>query len=185
VPKLKTAEITKRAAKIKLALMDVDGVLTGGQLFHFVDTTGELVELKGIHAHDSIALSWLAQSGIATGLISGRISRGVDERARQLKVSYVYQHRLDKKNVFDEICEKEGVRPEEVLFIGDDLQDIPVITACGLGIAVKNARPEVHAAAHLSTKASGGQGAVREVTELVLKAQGKWQAILQRFPPSR
>lgn len=181
MPKLSAKRLHERASKAKLVLMDVDGVLTSGHLYHFVDTAGELVEFKGIHAQDSIALAWLAEAGLATGIISGRISKGMEERAKMLKMTYIYQHRLDKKNVFEEICQKAKVAPEEVVYLGDDLPDIPVIKAAGIGVAVKNARPEVKAVAGWVTSVPGGQGAVREVTEFVLRAKGLWQDVLARY----
>lgn len=173
--------LARRLRRIKVALMDVDGVLTDGTIHHFVDTAGELVEFKGIHAQDSIALAWLAQTGIKTGVISGRFSQGVAERMKMLEMTYVYQRRLDKKNVFDAVCRDARVKPEEALFIGDDLQDLPVMREAGLGIAVRNARPEVKAAAHWVTRERGGEGAVREVAEALLKEQGLWKDILERF----
>ncbi|MBI5623258.1 MAG: HAD hydrolase family protein [Elusimicrobia bacterium] len=179
--KLGLAGFGKRARRIRLVLMDVDGVLTSGVLWHFVDTSGSLVELKGIHAQDSIALAWLADSGIRTGIISGRISAGVAERAKALKMSYVYQHRLDKRTVFEQICKDAKTAPEEALFMGDDIQDLPVMRCVGLSVAPPNARPEVRAEAQWVTKARGGDGAVREVAELVLRAQGKWGDILKKF----
>lgn len=164
--------------RIRVVLMDVDGVLTNGWLYHFVDTSGELVELKGVHTHDSIALTWLAKNGIKTGLISGRVSRGMHERAKMLGMAHIYQHRLDKLNVFNEICAAEKVGPEAVAYVGDDLPDIPVIRAAGLGVAVANARPEVKKAADWLLKAEGGGGAIREVAETILKAQGHWRKIV-------
>ncbi len=183
--RLPPARIKRRARDIRLILMDVDGVLTNGVLWHFVDTKGGLVELKGIHAQDSIALTWLADAGIRTGIISGRISSGIAERAKAMRMSYVYQHRLDKKDVFAEICADSGFKPSQALFVGDDLQDIPVLKAVGLAVAVPNARPEVLRAAHWVTRARGGDGAIREVAELILQAQGRWAAVLERFdtPP--
>lgn len=183
MPKLTRKQLQARAARIKIVLMDVDGVLTPGPLYHFVDTAGALVELKGIHAQDSISLMWLAESGFKTGIISGRVSRGTEERMKMLRVSYIYQHRLDKCAVFDEIRAASGASASEIAYIGDDLPDIPVICRAGLGIAVANARPEAKAAAHWVTRAEGGRAAVREAAELVLKATGKWQAILDRFSP--
>ncbi|MBI5882248.1 MAG: HAD hydrolase family protein [Elusimicrobia bacterium] len=179
--KLSRAEFNRRARRIRLVLMDVDGVLTSGVLWHFVDTSGGLVELKGIHAQDSIALAWLADAGIKTGIISGRVSAGVAERAKALRMSYIYQHRLDKKTVFHEICKDAGVGPEEAIFMGDDIQDLPVMRLVGLSVAPPNARPEVIAEAHWVTKAEGGNGSVRETAELVLRAQGRWKDILEKF----
>jgi len=181
VPQLAAPALKARLRLIRVVLMDVDGVLTDGRIYHFVDTGGKLVEFKGIHAQDSIALCWLAQMGLKTGVISGRVSRGVAERMRILEMTYVYQHRLDKKAVFREVCRDAGAAPEEVLFIGDDIQDLPVLRAAGVAVAVGNARPEVLAAAHWVTRRPGGDGAVREVAEALLKAQGLWQKVLAKF----
>ena len=179
--KLAASALTARLKKIKLIVTDVDGVLTGGTIYHFVDTAGELVEFKGIHAQDSIALAWLAESGLITGVISGRISKGTDARLRILKVTHIYQHRLDKANVFAEILKAERLSPEQALYVGDDLPDLAVMTRCGLAVAPGNARPEVKAAAHWVTKARGGDGAFREMVEALLKAQGLWDAILAKY----
>ena len=170
-----------RLRRVRLVLMDVDGVLTDGRIFHLVDTRGRLVEFKGIHAQDSIGLSWLAQSGLQTGVISGRMSQGVAERMKILKMTYIYQHRLDKKRVFDEICRRARAEPREALYIGDDLPDRPVLRAAGVGVAVANARPEVRRAARWVTRRSGGDGAVREVAEALLKSQGLWDKIREKF----
>lgn len=181
MPKLSANALKARAKRVKLVLMDVDGVLTNGWLFHFVDPSGELVEFKGVHAQDSISLTWLAKHGIKTGIISGRVSKGMAERAKMLGMSYVYQHRLDKLNVFREVCAAEGLEAGQAVFIGDDLPDLPVLRAAGIGIAVANARPEVLKAASWVTKAEGGQGAVREVAEMLLRAQGGWEKVLSQF----
>jgi 3-deoxy-D-manno-octulosonate 8-phosphate phosphatase (KDO 8-P phosphatase) len=182
--RLSPAQVKKRAAGVALALLDVDGVLTDGLVYHMVDSGGSLIEFKGINAKDSIGLAWLAESGLRTGVISGRNSAGMHKRLEMLHVSYIYQGRLDKRAVFDEICGAAGVPAEKTLYIGDDLPDIPVLSACGLAIAPADARPEVKAAAHWVTKAPCGQGVVREVAELVLKAQSRWDAILRKFAPS-
>lgn len=179
--RLSPGVIERRAKDIRLVLMDIDGVLTNGAIYHFVDSAGELVEFKGVHAQDSIALAWLAQEGLKTGFISGRSSRGMEERLKMLKASHIYQGRLDKKTVFDDICRKEGLEPSRTLYIGDDLPDIPVLKAAGLSVAVRNARPEVKKAAHWVTRAPGGDGAVREVGELLLRAQGLWEGLVSRF----
>ncbi|HXT01738.1 MAG TPA: HAD hydrolase family protein, partial [Elusimicrobiota bacterium] len=148
-----------RLKKIRLVITDIDGVLTGGTIYHFVDTAGELVEFKGIHAQDSIALAWLAESGLVTGVISGRVSKGTDARLRILKVKHIYQHRLDKANVYAEILQAEGLKPDQTLYVGDDIPDLAVMRLAGLAVAPANARPEVKAAAHWVTKARGGEGA--------------------------
>ena len=181
MPQLKAPALRSRLRRIRVVLMDVDGVLTDGRLYHFVDTGGGLVEFKGIHAHDSIALAWLSQMGLRTGIISGRISQGVARRMKILGMTYVYQHRLDKRAVADEICRDAGVALDEVLYIGDDIQDLPVLRVAGVAVAVPNARPEVRARAHWVTRRPGGEGAVREVAEALLQAQGLWRKVLGKF----
>jgi len=170
-----------RLRRIKLVMTDVDGVLTNGTIYHFVDTAGELVEFKGIHSHDSIGLAWLAESGFKTGVISGRVSKGTEARLKILKVAHIYQHRLDKTAVLAEVLKKEGLGEDQVAYMGDDLPDIPVLRLAGLGVAPANARPEVKAAAHWITRARGGEGAFRELAEALLKAQGLWTAVLSRY----
>lgn len=182
---LKGKALTDRLKKVKLALLDVDGVLTDGLVYHMVDSGGTLIEFKGINAQDSIGLSWITEAGLRTGVISGRNSAGMHKRLEMLKVRYIYQGRLDKRVVFDEICRDAGVRADETLYIGDDIPDIPVLSACGLAIAPANARPEVKEHAHYVTKARCGEGAVREVSELLLKAQGRWRGILDKYTPSK
>lgn len=171
----------QKARRAKLVLMDIDGVLTSGTIYHFVNSAGRLVEFKGINSQDSIALAWLAESGFRTGFISGRNSSGVEERLKLLNATFIYQGRLDKKNVFEEICGKASVEASQTVYIGDDLPDIPVLRLAGLSVAVGNARPEVKSWAHWVTRAKGGEGAVREVAELVLTASGLWPGILKRF----
>ena len=173
--------LAAKLKKIRLVVTDIDGVLTAGTIYHFVDTAGELVEFKGIHAQDSIALAWLAESGIPTGVISGRVSKGTDARLRMLKVKHIYQHRLDKAAVFAEILKSEGLAADQALYLGDDIPDLAVLTRAGLAVAPANSRPEVKAAAHWVTTARGGDGAFREVTEALLKSQGLWAAILEKY----
>lgn len=182
MPQLSAHRLQDRLKRIKVVLMDVDGVLTDGRIYHFVDPHAGLVEFKGIHSQDSIALAWLSQMGLKTGIISGRVSAGVGRRMKELGVTYIFQHRLDKKNVFHAICSKERVLPEETLYIGDDLPDLPVLRAAGVAVAVRDARPEVRIAAHWVTRAKGGAGAVREVAEKLLKKQGLWDRVLKRYP---
>jgi 3-deoxy-D-manno-octulosonate 8-phosphate phosphatase (KDO 8-P phosphatase) len=181
MPALSPKERQARLKRVKLVLMDIDGVLTNGLIYHFVNTDGALVEFKGVNAQDSIALSWLPGYGVKTGFISGRNSLGMQERLKMLHASYIYQGRLDKLDVFREILGKEGLEPNQALYMGDDLPDIPVIKACGVGVAVANARPEVKKAAGWLTKARGGEAAVREVVETVLAAQGVWAGHLRKF----
>lgn len=174
-----------RASKVKLLLMDVDGVLTNGKLYHFPDAQGNMVETKGFDSQDGIALQWMQWKGLKTGVISGRQSLGTQERARQVKMNYVYQGHIEKVPILEEIIADAHIAGEEVAYMGDDLTDLVVMRRVGFAIAVANARPEVARAAHYVTKASGGNGAVREVIELILDAQGFWQEILDKYDAQR
>jgi 3-deoxy-D-manno-octulosonate 8-phosphate phosphatase (KDO 8-P phosphatase) len=175
------ADITQLASKIRLLLMDVDGVLTDGHLFNVPGPDGAMVETKGFDSQDGIALQWLSWKGIATGLISGRLSPATVERARQTKFRYVYQGHIEKVPILQEILADSKLDPSEVAYIGDDLTDVVVMRRVGLTFATANARAEVKAIAHYTTQAPGGSGAVREVIELLLKAQGRWEEILRHY----
>ncbi len=173
--------VRARAAKIKLLLMDVDGVLTNGKLYHFPDKDGNMVETKGFDSRDGIALTWMQWKGFRTGVISGRESLGTAERARQLKMNYVYQGHIEKIPILEEIMADGGFQPDEIAYVGDDLTDVVVMHRVGLAVAVANARPEVKNEAHHVTDAEGGGGAVREVVELILESCGFWGEILEKY----
>ena len=193
-----------RARKIKLLLFDVDGVLTDGKLFFFPKPEGAtlstqshaakhggqggfglasttMVEAKGFHAHDGTAISLTRLAGLKTGLITKRISETVALRARDLKLDYVYQGIQDKLGSFREILQKEGITAAEACFVGDDVIDLPVMWYCGLAIAVANARDEVKRDAHYVTEHGGGNGALRDAVEFILRAQGKWKKVVTGY----
>lgn len=193
-----------RAKKIKLLLFDVDGVLTDGKLFFFPMPAGvqlstqahaekhsgqggfglasqNVIEAKGFHAHDGTAISLARLAGLKTGLITKRISETVALRARDLKLEYVYQGIQDKLGTFREILKLEGITAAEACFVGDDVIDQPVMWNCGFAVAVANARDEVKRDAHYVTKHSGGDGALRDAIEFVLKAQGKWKKVVTDY----
>jgi 3-deoxy-D-manno-octulosonate 8-phosphate phosphatase (KDO 8-P phosphatase) len=174
-------DIRRRASRIKLLLMDVDGVLTDGRLINVPAPDGSIFESKAFDSQDGIALQWLSWHGISTGVISGRVSPATEERARQVKMSYVYQGHIEKVPVLQEILAKSGITAEETAYAGDDLTDVVVMRRVGLSIATANARPEVKRAARHVTTAAGGQGAVREIVELLLEAQGHWSDILKKY----
>ena len=178
------ADATLLASKIRLLLMDVDGVLTDGKLYNVPGADGGMVETKGFDSQDGIGLQWLARVGIVTGVISGRLSPATAERARQCKMKYVYQGHTEKIPIVNEILADAKLEASEVAYIGDDLTDVVVMRRVGLAIATANARPEVKAIAHYVTRQAGGQGAVREVVELLLKAQGRWPEILKHYEVS-
>src|SRR5262249_35149655 len=174
-------EIRDRASRVRLLLMDVDGVLTDGHLLNVPGPDGKMVESKMFDSQDGIALQWLSWYGIQTGVISGRLSPATDERARQVKMTYVYQGHIEKIPILEEIVAKSGVTLEQIAYAGDDLTDLVAMRRVGFGIAVANARPEVKRAAHYVTVACGGRGAVREICELLLEAQGLWADILRKY----
>jgi 3-deoxy-D-manno-octulosonate 8-phosphate phosphatase (KDO 8-P phosphatase) len=193
-----------RAQRIKLLLFDVDGVLTDGKLFFFPAPAGarqklkkyaaehkgqgrfglasqSIIEAKGFHAHDGAAISLARLGGIKSGLITKRISETVALRARDLRLEHVYQGIQDKLTVFKEILKGEGLSSDEACFVGDDVIDLPVMWNCGLAVAVANARDEVKRDAHFVTKHNGGDGALRDAIEFILKAQGKWRKVVEAY----
>lgn len=177
-------DVTERASKIRLLLMDVDGVLTDGKLYNVPAPDGSMAETKGFDSQDGIALQWLNRLGIAGGVISGRVSPATTERAKQVKFKYVYQGHTEKIPILQEILADAKIDASETAYIGDDFTDVVVMRRVGLAIATANARPEVKPLAHYVTRAAGGQGAVREVVELLLKAQGRWDEILKHYEVS-
>jgi 3-deoxy-D-manno-octulosonate 8-phosphate phosphatase (KDO 8-P phosphatase) len=161
--------------------MDVDGVLTDGKLYHLPDGAGGVWETKGFDSRDGIGLRWLRWYEIRTGVISGRLSPATVERARQVEMSYVYQGHIEKIPILEEILADAKIDPAEVAYVGDDLTDAVIMRRVGLAVAPANAREEVKRVAHYVTAACGGDGAVREVCELLLKAQGHWESILRKY----
>jgi len=176
-----STDVTALASKIRLLVMDVDGVLTDGRLYNVPGPDGNMAETKGFDSQDGIALQWMARMNFPCGLISGRVSPATVERAKQCKFKYVYQGHTEKIPIIEEILADAKIDPSEVAYIGDDFTDVVVMRRVGLGIATANARPEVKEVAHYVTQVPGGQGAVREVIELLLKAQGKWPEILKQY----
>lgn len=197
-----------RAKKIKLLLFDVDGVLTDGKLFflpapagaqqstqaHATQHAGKpgyaiastsMLEAKGFHAHDGTAISLARLGGLQTGLITKRISETVAVRARDLHLDHVHQGIKDKLGTLHEILAQAGFKANEAAFVGDDIIDLPVMRGCGLAIAVPNSRKEVLNEAHFITKNAGGEGALRDAVEYILKAQGKLAKVIEAYIASR
>jgi len=171
------ADVERRAAGVKLLLLDCDGVLTDGRIT--LVEGGD--ERKSFHTRDGHGLVLLHRAGLRSGIISGRQSRLVDRRAADLGVAYVRQGALDKSKVFDELLAAAGVGPAEVAYVGDDVVDIPLMRRSGLAVAVADATEDTRACAHYVTRLPGGFGAVREVCELILKAQGRWDELMKRY----
>lgn len=167
-----------RAKKIKILLMDVDGVLTDGKMYYVPGREGEMVEVKAFHSLDGIGLRLLNQFGILTGVITGRESPGTEERAGNLGMSYAFQGFLSKLDPLMEILRDTGLQPENVAYIGDDWTDIPVLKRAGLACAPRNALPEVKRVSHIVTRKAGGEGAVREACDFILKSQGHWKEVM-------
>lgn len=197
-----------RAKRIKLLLFDVDGVLTDGKIWVIPAPAGaqqttqaqaaqhgdkggfalishSYLEAKGFNAHDGTAISLARLAGLKLGLITKRISKTVALRARDLRLDHVYQGIQDKLTAFQEILRKEGLSAQDAAYVGDDVIDLPVMRECGFAIAVPNAREEVKDEAHLITDHSGGDGALRDAVEYILKKQGKWEKVLADYISER
>jgi 3-deoxy-D-manno-octulosonate 8-phosphate phosphatase (KDO 8-P phosphatase) len=193
-----------RAQKIKVILFDVDGVLTDGTLWFFPTpkqngaqavTSGEVkadasgyeivtvntFEGKGFNAHDGVGMSLARLAGLKLGVITKRVSEAVAMRARELRIHHVFLGQDNKVLALNKILEAEGITAEEVAYVGDDIIDLPVMRICGLAVAVPNARKEVKDAAHFVTDHRGGDGAARDAIEYVLRAQGKFVQILEKY----
>ena len=178
---LASPQVLARARKIKLFLMDVDGTLTDGGVCLISSTTGDgsgtasVSEMKIFNSRDGQGLSLAHTMGIQTGFITGRRSPAVSKRAEELKVTFVYLGQAKKMQAFDECLERAGVTEEEVAYLGDDLPDIPLARRAGLAVSVADGADELKAVCHYTTERLAGRGTAREVVELILKAQGRWE----------
>ena len=181
MPPIVNSDIADRARKIRLVLMDVDGVLTDGRVWFLPHPEGGIFETKGFDSQDGIAMHWLKRYGYLTGIISGRKAEATAERGRQGKFDYVYMGDTEKLPIFEEILAKSGCTAEETAYLGDDLTDAILMTRVGFSVAVGNAREEVKAIAHYVTKARGGEGALREAAEILFDARGVWPEILAHY----
>lgn len=169
------ADALARAAKVRLVIFDVDGVLTDGRLYFTPD--GQ--EFKGFHARDGHGIKLLRGTGVETAVISGRSSPAVSLRMESLGITHVYQGRQDKRGAFEELLAVLNLAPEQVAHVGDDLLDLPLIRRVGLAVAVADAHPSVRGYAHWITELPGGAGAAREVCDLVMEAQGTLQGVIE------
>ena len=173
------ASVERRAARVKLLLMDCDGVLTDGRVMLLEN--GD--EQKTFNVRDGLGIVLLHRAGLHSGIISGRSSSFVQRRVWELgmKMEYVRQGCADKIKDFEEVLAKTGTAESEVAFIGDDVTDIPLMQRCEFAVAVADAVEEARSVAHYVTKLPGGRGAVREVCELILKAQGRWHELTRPY----
>ena len=172
--------LKSRAARVDLVLMDVDGVLTDGRVW-FVPDREELVEVKSFHVTDGAGIALAHRAGLKTGVVSARTSPGVRKRAEELSVEFVYLGVQNKKTALEAILAESGIAADRICFVGDEVVDLPAMTRVGFPVAVQNAVPEVLSRAAYVTQAAGGNGAVREVIEIIIKAKGQWDAVIAEF----
>lgn len=170
-------DILAKAAQIRLVIFDVDGVLTDGHLIFGDD--GQ--EYKAFHSRDGHGMKMLQHSGVEVGIITGRSSKVVEHRMANLGIQHVYQGQLDKLPAFEKLIAKLNFSPEQVAYVGDDVVDLPIMLRVGLAVAVADAHPLVIRHAHWQTPHAGGQGAARDICEMIMEARGSLETELQRY----
>jgi len=170
-------DILRKAAQIKLLIFDVDGVLTDGRLIFGDD--GQ--EYKAFHSRDGHGMKMLQGSGVAVGIITGRTSKVVEHRMTNLGIEHVYQGRLEKLPAFEELIARLELRAEQVAYMGDDVVDLPIMLRVGLAAATRDAHALVSKHAHWQAAHDGGQGAARDLCELIMEAQGTLDAAMQDY----
>lgn len=163
--------------EIRLLLLDVDGVLTSGDIIYSEDNS----ETKVFNVKDGLGLRLLMASGIQVGLVTGRRSKALLRRCADLGISLIREGVKDKAAALGQICTSTGIPADRTAFMGDDLPDLPIMRRTGCAIAVSDAHPRVRQQADIITDAKGGRGAVREICEKILKSQGNWESVLERF----
>ncbi|WP_319587299.1 HAD-IIIA family hydrolase [uncultured Desulfobulbus sp.] len=166
-----------RARHVKLLLLDVDGVLTDGSIT-YLSGGGEA---KSFNTQDGLGIKLLQESGVAVGIITARSSEAVERRAQDLKFAYVFQGKQDKLTVYESILKETGLRPPQTAYMGDDLMDLPILNRVGFAVAPANAVAEVRQRIHYTTERGGGRGAVREICDLILEAQGNLERMRAKF----
>jgi 3-deoxy-D-manno-octulosonate 8-phosphate phosphatase (KDO 8-P phosphatase) len=170
-------EIIRKAGKIKLLLLDVDGILTDGQILY--NEKGR--EIKSFHVQDGQGIRWLIKSGVEVGFLSGRISQAVAKRAEELGVPLLFQGIKNKVKIFEGLLTQKNLNSEQISFMGDDFVDLPLLKKVGFSISVRNGHPLIQKEVDYVTKTQGGYGAVREVSELIIKAKGRWDSLLRGY----
>jgi 3-deoxy-D-manno-octulosonate 8-phosphate phosphatase (KDO 8-P phosphatase) len=170
------AQLRPRLRRIKLFLCDVDGVLTDGTVW-----MGGGVETKRFHIRDGLGLKFLQRHGIKVGWVSRRPSSATTQRADDLKIDFLSQHNGGKIPAVEAILKQTNLNWNAVCYVGDDVVDVGVLDRAGVAVAVGDAVPEAKAAADYVTRAAGGQGAIREIAEMILKAQDKWRLIVSEY----
>ena len=172
--------LKKRASRIRVLLMDVDGTMTDGSVTLLSQLDGSALEIKTFDAHDGQGLTLARTAGLRTGCITGRESAALARRASEMKMEFVYMKQALKMPAYEDILRKAEASDYEVAFVGDDLPDIPLMKRAGLAVAVGDAMPEVKEVAHYTTKALAGHGAIREAVELILRSKGIWAEMIDK-----
>ncbi|MDY6863691.1 MAG: HAD-IIIA family hydrolase [Thermodesulfobacteriota bacterium] len=167
----------QKASEIKLLLLDVDGVMTDGRIIY--DDEGR--ELKFFHVRDGMGIKFLIEAGIEVGIISGRESKTVSKRARELGISLIYQKISNKIEIYNEILKVKSLKDKNVCYIGDDLNDYPLLKRVGFSVIVSNGTEEIRDKVDYIAKKEGGKGAVREICEIILKSQNRWEEFLKKY----
>jgi len=176
-----TPDAEQRASRIELVLMDVDGVMTDGQILIIPDVHGAPHEYKFFNTHDGVGLTFARRVGLRLGVLTGRVSESVSARAKELGMEIVEQGSWNKLETYEKIRTQAGLEDARICYMGDDLQDLPVLRHVGFAVGVANAEEEVKKACHLVTRREGGRGAIREALEFIIRAQGKWDQIKARY----
>lgn len=172
-----TEDAFERAKKIKLIIFDVDGTLTDGGIY--IGSNGEL--FKAFNCQDGFAITVAHKFGLKTAIITGRESVITLNRAKELGITAVRQGQMNKRNAYKDLKAELNLRDDEIAYVADDIIDLPVFVQVGFRAAVGNARIEVQERAHFVAENDGGKGAVREVLEFILKAQGKWSEVIRQY----
>lgn len=172
--------IAKRAKRIQVLLMDVDGTLTDGSVTLVSQSDNSAQEIKTFDAHDGQGLTLAVTAGIRTGVITGRGSAALRRRCKELDIEFVYEKQGHKIAAYEDVLRRTGVQEWEVAYVGDDLPDLMIMRRVGLAVAVGNATPEVRREAHYTTQACGGKGAAREVVEIILKSKRIWEKMIDQ-----
>lgn len=172
-----TRDLSQRARQVRLALFDVDGVMTDGTLF----VSGQGESFKPFNILDGLGLKLLKSSGVATGILTGRSSAAVSARAGELEIDHLIQGANDKLRAYIDLQQQLGLDDEQICYMGDDLPDLPVLRRCGLALSPPGAVDEVRSEVHFVTRTRGGKGAVREACELIMRAQGSWDAHVEPY----
>jgi 3-deoxy-D-manno-octulosonate 8-phosphate phosphatase (KDO 8-P phosphatase) len=178
-PKVSPA-LKKRAQQINVLLMDVDGTITTGGVTLLSMPDGSAMEIKTFDAHDGQGMTLARTAGMRTGVITGRESAALRRRCKEMGIEFVYEKQPQKIPALEEILAKAGVNEAQVAYLGDDLPDLPIMRRVGLAVAVGDAVAEVKKAAHYTTKAVGGKGALRELVELILRSKGIWEEMIDK-----